>query len=101
MISIDVQSAIEAKHRIMFSYCEQLERRRREFEDLIKQLTIDHQHELSQVCQNIYLKTVRNKSEQIKMNVGGDVYVDMTDQEAIDYARKEIERIKQQIEEIK
>lgn len=35
------------------------------------------------------------------MNVGADVYVDMTDQEAIDFAEKEIERIKQQLEEIK
>lgn len=50
MISIDVQSAIEAKHKIMFSYCDQLEKRKRQFQDLIRQLTIDHQHELSQVC---------------------------------------------------
>ena len=101
MISIDVQSAIEAKHRVMFSYCEQLEKRRRQFQDLIKQLTIDHQHELSQVCQNIFLKTVRNKSEQVKVNVGGGVYVDMADQEAIDFAKGEIERIEKQVEEIK
>ena len=101
MIPVDVQSAIEMKHKVMFAHCDTLEKRLAAFEALVKQLTLPHQHELSRVCSGVFVKTVRNRSEQVKVNIGGDVYIDMTDADAIQFARTEIDRIKLEIQEIK